>query len=260
MEVTERIHVVGRGSWGGQGPLSGEGDCNIFLIDGKTDLALVDVGIGPHFGRVWANIRGAGFDPGKVTALLLTHTHRDHAGALPGLRRRSRATVFAHPLSARAVRSLHPHLGAGPAAKALGPARARRLFHIDRTVREGDRFRVGDLALQVLELPGHTPECLGWLLTLKGKRFLFSGDAAIGDQGKTWGNIGWLDVHWGSDLRAYAQTLRRLSRMKFDGLLPGHGLPILGRARVRRSLRHCRERLERFRRFPQLGSMLPLSP
>ena len=260
MQVTERIHVVGRGSWGGHEPVSGEGDCNVFLIDGKTELALVDVGIGPNFARVWANVKAAGFDPATVTALLLTHTHWDHAGALPALRRRSRATVFAHPLSARAVRTLHPHLGAGPAARRLGPARARRLFHIDRAVREGHRLRVGDLTLQVLELPGHTPECLGWLLTLKGERFLFSGDAAIGDQGRTWGNIGWLDVHWGSDLRAYARTLRRLSRMKFDGLLPGHGLPILGRARVRSSLRHCRERLEKFRRFPQVSSMLPLSP
>ena len=260
MQVTERIHVVGRGSWGGHEPVSGEGDCNVFLIDGKTELALVDVGIGPNFARVWANVKAAGFDPATVTALLLTHTHWDHAGALPALRRRSRATVFAHPLSARAVRTLHPHLGAGPAGKRLGPTRARRLFHIDRTVREGHRLRVGDLTLQVLELPGHTPECLGWLLTLNGKRFLFSGDAAIGDQGRTRGNIGWLDVHWGSDLGAYTRTLRRLCRMKFDGLLPGHGLPILGRARVRSSLRHCRERLEKFRRFPQLGSMLPLSP
>jgi glyoxylase-like metal-dependent hydrolase (beta-lactamase superfamily II) len=260
MQVPERIHIVGRGSWGGHEPLSGEGDCNVFLIDGTTELALVDVGIGPNFDRVWHNIKSAGFGPAKVTSVLLTHTHWDHAGALPGLRRRSRATVFAHPLSAQAVRTLHPHLGAGPAAKLLGPARARKLFHVDRTVREGDRLRVGDLTLQVLELAGHTPECLGWLLTLKGKRFLFSGDAALGDQGKTRGNIGWLDVHWGSSLPAYARTLRRLSRMKFDGLLPGHGLPILGRTRVTQSLRHCRERLEKFRRFPQLGSMLPLSP
>jgi glyoxylase-like metal-dependent hydrolase (beta-lactamase superfamily II) len=144
MQVRERIHIVGRGSWGGHEPLSGEGDCNVFLIDGKTELALVDVGIGPNFDRLWANVKATGFDPAKVTAVLLTHTHWDHAGALPGLRRRSRATVFAHPLSAQAVRTLHPHLGAGPAGKRLGPLRARKLFHVDRTVREGDRLRVGD--------------------------------------------------------------------------------------------------------------------
>ncbi len=260
MQVTEHIHLVGRGRWGGHEPLSGEGDCNVYLIAGGSELALVDVGVGPNFPSVWRNVKALGFDPKSITKVLLTHTHWDHAGALPGLRKLSKARVYAHPYGARAVRDLHPHLGAGPAARKLGPARARKLFRIDRTVSEGDRVRVGELTLQVLELPGHTPDCVGWLLTVGGKRVLVSGDAAIGDQGKVKGCIGWLDVHWGSDLSAFSRTLARLCRRKFDVLLPGHGLPIVGRAKVARSLRHCRERLENFRRFPQLGSMTPLQP
>ena len=121
-------------------------------------------------------------------------------------------------------------------------------------------MQVGEATLEVLELPGHTPDCLGWLMAVGGKRLLFSGDAAIGDQGKTRGCIGWLDVHWGSDLTAFARTLGRLCRRRIDVLCPGHGLPIVGRAKVARSLRHCRERLARFRRFTQLGSMTPLQP
>ena len=192
--------------------------------------------------------------------MLFTHTHWDHAGALPQLRKRSKAKVHAHTVSAKAVKELHPYLGAGPAVRELGAAQARRLFRIDRVVREGDRVQVGEVTLEVLELPGHTPDCLGWLMAVGGKRLLFSGDAAIGDQGKTRGCIGWLDVHWGSDLSAFARTLARLCRRRIDVLCPGHGLPIVGRAKVARSLRHCRERLARFRRFPQLGSMTPLQP
>jgi len=260
MQVIQHVHVVGRGSWGGHDPISGEGDCNIYLIDGGTELALVDVGIGRDFARVWSNVRRAGFDPKQIAAVLLTHTHWDHVRALPELRKRSEATVHAHAYSAQAVKELHPHLGAGPAVKDLKAAQARRLFRIDQVVGEGDAIEVGDLKLEVLELPGHTPDGLGYLLTLGGQRLLFSGDTAIGNQGRTKGCIGWLDVHWGSDLRAYARTLSRLSRRTFDALLPGHGLPIMGRERVARSLRHCRQRLEQFRRFPQLGSMLPLRP
>jgi len=261
MQVVERVFLVGRGGWGGLEPLSAQGDCNVYLIDGGFELALVDVGVGPDCDQVRRNVVAAGFDPRRITKVLLTHTHWDHAGALPGLRRFARrALVCAHPAAAEAVREGHPYLGAGPAAKRLGAARARRIFHIDHTVREGDLIRVGEATLRVLELPGHTPDSVGWLLTVGGKKVLFSGDAAIGDQGPIKGCIGWLDVHWGSHIPTFAQTLGRLSRRRIDLLLPGHGLPIVGRERVSRSLRHCRERLEQLRRIPQLGSMLPLEP
>ncbi len=260
MHVTEHVYLVGRGSWGGYEPISGGGDCNIYLIAGGSELALVDVGIGPNFARVWSNIKKTGFDPKGLASVLMTHTHWDHVRALPELRKRSKARVHAHRYSAQAVRELHPHLGAGPAAKELGAARARRLFRIDRVVKEGDAIEVGDLTIGVLELPGHTPDGLGYLLTIGKKRVLFSGDTAIGDQGRSKGCIGWLDVHWGSDIPTFSRTLSRLCRRRIDVLCPGHGLPIKGRQRVARSLRHCRQRLEQFRRFPQLGSMLPLQP
>jgi len=260
MLITERVYIVGRGGWGGHDPISGDNDCNIYLIDGGTELALVDVGAGPAFDAVWENIKHDGLDPTKVTTVLLTHTHWDHARALPGLRKLSKATVHAHAVAAQATEDLHPHLGAGPAVKELGAARARRAFRVDRVVKDGDTVKVGDLAFEVLELPGHTPDGLGYVLTLGGQGSLFAGDTAIGDQGQTRGCLGWLDVHWGSDLKAYSRSLGRLGRRKFDLLLPGHGRWIMGRDRVTRSLRNCRERLERFRRFPQLGSMIPLRP
>jgi len=260
MRIAEGAYLVGRGTWGGHEPLSGEGDCNIYLIDGGSELALVDVGIGPNFAEVWQNVNKAGLDPKRLSTVLMTHTHWDHAGALPELRTRSKAGVCAHPYSAQAVKELHPHLGAGPAVRKLGATQAPRLFPIDHAVAAGARVHAGALTSRVLELPCHTPDCLGWLMTVGGKRLLFSGDAAIGDQGRTKGCIGWLDVHWGSDLSAFARTLARLCRRRIDVLCPGHGLPIVGQAKVARSLRHCRERLHRFRRFPQLGSMTPLQP
>lgn len=103
MEITERVYVVGRGSWGGHEPISGEGDCNIYLIAIGSGLALVDVGIGPNFTKVWSNIRKTGFDPKGLASVLMTHTHWDHARALPELRKRSKARLHAHAYSAQAV-------------------------------------------------------------------------------------------------------------------------------------------------------------
>jgi glyoxylase-like metal-dependent hydrolase (beta-lactamase superfamily II) len=240
--------------------LSKDGDCNVYLIDGGSELALVDVGIGPNFDDVSANIARAGFDTGKLTTVLMTHAHCDHMGGLRGLRALAGVTVHAGAFAEQATRDLHPHLGAGRFVKELGVAKARRTFRIDAVVGEGDTVQVGDLALDVVELPGHTPCGLGYVLHHGKRKLLFSGDSAIGDQGRVTGCIGWLDVHWGSDLAAYARTLLRLSRRRIDVLLPGHGLPVVGRDEVVRSLRHCRKRLQDFRRFPDLGSMLPLRP
>jgi glyoxylase-like metal-dependent hydrolase (beta-lactamase superfamily II) len=260
MQVSQRVHLVGRGRWGGLDPLSKDGDCNVYLVDGGSELALVDVGIGPDFDDVWANIARDGLDTGKLATVLMTHAHCDHMGGLRGLRALARVTVHAGTFAKQAAGDLHPHLGAGRFVKELGVAKARRTFRIDTVVGEGDTVQVGDLTLDVVELPGHTPCGLGYVLTQGRSKFLFSGDTAIGDQGRVKGCIGWLDMHWGSDLAVYAETLLRLSRRRIDVLLPGHGLPIVGRDEVVSSLRHCRERLRNFRRFPDLGSMLPLRP
>jgi glyoxylase-like metal-dependent hydrolase (beta-lactamase superfamily II)/rhodanese-related sulfurtransferase len=54
--------------------------------------------------------------------------------------------------------------------------RNSQLAHPHRPVGEGDELKVGDMALRVLETPGHTPEHVSYLLSEEGHpRSLFSG-------------------------------------------------------------------------------------
>ena len=74
------------------------------LVDVGGDLTLIESGPTTTLPALRAGIRAAGFDPARLTSLLLTHIHLDHAGAagvlareLPGL------VVRTHPVGA-------PHL------------------------------------------------------------------------------------------------------------------------------------------------------
>jgi hypothetical protein len=77
MQISERVRLVGSGELGFQ--TSHLLDCNVFLLDGRTEHALIDAGSGVEPERVVANVERAGVPTDRVKRLLLTHAHGDHA-------------------------------------------------------------------------------------------------------------------------------------------------------------------------------------
>ena len=59
---------------------------NAFLVHTGEHLVLVDTGaataFGPTLGAILKNLRAAGYEPGQVDTVLLTHLHPDHASGL----------------------------------------------------------------------------------------------------------------------------------------------------------------------------------
>jgi glyoxylase-like metal-dependent hydrolase (beta-lactamase superfamily II) len=161
------------------GPFTLEGT-NTWLV-GEAPCLVIDPGpdSGEHVDRVVA-------EAGRISAILLTHRHSDHASAAARLAARSGAPVLA-------------------AAPGGG---ARPLAHGD--VVEGG----GGARLEVIATPGHTPDHLAFWSSDDGA--LFTGDAVLG-RGTTV-----IDPPDG-DLAAYLDSLRAMAALRPRVLHPGHG-------------------------------------
>ncbi len=112
-------------------------DTRLFLCRSDNYGVLVhDTGSGataaidaPETGPIEKALNETGW---KLTDILVTHHHADHTDGIIALKEKYRCRVVA------------------PAAE------AKKIPAVDETVREGDKAKVGSLAADVIETPGHT--------------------------------------------------------------------------------------------------------
>jgi glyoxylase-like metal-dependent hydrolase (beta-lactamase superfamily II) len=153
-----------------------------YLLTDGDDLTLIETGPTTTMETLLGGVRAAGFDPERITRLVVTHIHLDHAGAAGALLQRlPRARLFVHRVGA-------PHM-ADP-SRLL--ASATRIFEEDmerlwgkvlpvpeeRMVILDDeaRIRVGNRILNALHTPGHAPHHLAYCDLESG--VMFTGDVA----------------------------------------------------------------------------------
>ncbi|MCD7948265.1 MAG: MBL fold metallo-hydrolase [Oscillospiraceae bacterium] len=169
-----------------------ETNCYLLIDDATKQCAVIDPG-----GDENVILRQIQADGVTVAAILLTHAHHDHTGAVRPLREHfPAAAVYLHPADAAM-------LGQVPLMPPIG-----------QTIpyQEGDTLPVGQLSVKVLETPGHTPGGV----TLQTGRTLFTGDTLF------YGSIGRTDFP-GGDYDAIMQSVRRLGQLEGDyAVLPGH--------------------------------------
>lgn len=131
-----------------------------------------------------------------LDAILLTHGHFDHVGAVKDLVAETGCPVYLH----EGDLSLPPAITAG------------KLYHT-HTYDEGDTLTLAGLTFTVLHTPGHTPGSV----CLQFEKDLFTGDTLF------CGSIGRTDLPGGS-MPTMAATLRRLSKLEGNWQVwPGHG-------------------------------------
>lgn len=189
--------------------------CNIWHVRGRDHDLVIDTGMGLGPLKDW--VRRETDRPLKA---ICTHCHFDHMGSLHEfdcrLGHRSEAHIFADPTPEAVVYSgdwakievVHParHPDFHPETWRITPA------PLTGYLDEGDVLDLGDVAYQVLHVPGHSPGSIA-LWDAKSKT-VFSGDAIYD------GDL--LDALYHSDPATYRLTLERLRGLGADVVHGGH--------------------------------------
>ena len=180
---------------------------NAYLV-GRGPVYLVDPGTAfPEEQQRLFTLLDRHLANGKaLTAILLTHRHSDHTGAVQACMDRYRLPVYAHAWSEQAL-----------AGK----------IKVSRVIKDGDWLDLGTSAagrrnwcLQALHTPGHDPGHLSFYDP--HYRLLFAGDMV-----STLSSV--VIAPPDGDLAVYLESLRRLKGLDTRLLFPGHG-PVTNRA------------------------------
>ncbi len=188
-------------------------------VVGTTDLAVIDPGPdNPQ--HIAALIRA--IDGRPVTAIVVTHHHRDHSPAT-----RSLQAITGAPI-----------VGAAPFALDDASARADASFDADyapdRVLVEGDTITGDGWTLAAIATPGHTSSHLAF--ALPETNALFSGDHVMG-----WSTT--IVSPPDGDMAAYMASLEKLMGRDDRVYYPGHGEAIDKPQRlVRGMLGHRKQR------------------
>ena len=219
MRITERVYLVGGGSSGFG--LSFNSDCHMYLIDGGSELALIDAGTGPGRTDVLDQVRSHGFSPEDISFLFLTHLHADHAGGAAGLRE---VLPDLRVLVSKDVASILREgdekaisLDLGKEAGYYAPDYRFEACPVDVELGEAQAIAVGDLEIRSIDTPGHCAGHSCFTMEEEGRTLLFAGDNLFAG-----GKI-LLQPVPDCDLQAHLRSIEKLAEVGVDVFLPGHG-------------------------------------
>jgi hydroxyacylglutathione hydrolase len=186
----------------------------IFRRDGAEKGLIVDPGEEPE--RLLAAIDELGIE---LEAILLTHTHFDHVGAVAPVAKATGAPVWCPQIEVPVladIMSYVPWPGFGPFES----------YEADHTVAGGERLELAGFEIEVVFTPGHSPGHVTYSIADEGA--LFSGDVLFQ------GSVGRVDLP-GGDGPTLIRSIQQLLDAYPDetDVYPGHmGTTTLGAERA----------------------------
>jgi len=188
-------------------------NCFIVRREGSEKALVVDPGEEPE--RILAEIEQTG---AAVEAILITHCHFDHVGAVAPLARATGAPVYVPEIEVPLLADIMAFTMPG-----FGPYEN---YEADEVVKGGETLELADLTLDVIFTPGHSPGHVTY--AVREEEVLFSGDVLFQ------GSVGRVDLPGGD-----GPTLMHSIQALLDGhadetaVYPGHmGTTTLGAERA----------------------------
>jgi glyoxylase-like metal-dependent hydrolase (beta-lactamase superfamily II) len=189
---------------------------NCFLLRraGGDRLLIVDPGEEPE--RILAAIEATG---AQVDAILITHCHFDHIGAVTPVAEATGAPVYCPEIEVPVLEDIMAYVP----WEGFGPFES---YEPDKTVRGGETLELAGLELDVIFTPGHSPGHVTY--AVRGEDALFSGDVLFQ------GSVGRVDLPGGDGPTLLASIGQLLDRHPDETVVhPGHmGLTTLGAERA----------------------------
>jgi len=214
---------------------------NVYLIDGGSEFALIDVGFLDTVDEIIELIRRMDFKLSTCKMIIATHADADHVQGIARAKEVLKTKVAAHP------KSVGP-LETGDEIQTYATIKAQNIeipmppCKVDVKLNEGDVVKVGNLKLDVWHTPGHTPGHLSF----KMGNLLFSSDNVYKDS-----CVGVIDAHHGSSIPNFVESLKRILQDDSEFLLPSHG-PVF--RRDNRIIQKAIDRLTGYQYMTDFGS------
>lgn len=182
-------------------------DSNIYILGDSV----IDSGTGFNFTRLRMILKAAiKKELGGFNQVTNTHCHFDHVG---GNGYFLNAKFAIHEADADVIEKGDKEFSMADFFE--GNLRPKKP---DVILKEGSIVDFGGMKLEVIHTPGHTPGSI--CLYNREKGILFTGDTVFAD------SVGRTDTP-GGDPAELAASLEKLSKLKVNIILPGHGKPVL---------------------------------
>lgn len=176
----------------------GDGLCSNIYVLGREEATIVDTGVGNSANPIFPQLTELSVMPENIKQVIITHAHHDHAMGAFLILEQVNPRVFVHEDDTKYI------------ASSLGDALVK--------VVEGDIIDTAIGPFMVYLTPGHTNGSM--CLYNADKKILISGDTVFPD-----GYYGRYDGESGS-LDAMINSLKKLTELDCEIMLPGHGSPV----------------------------------
>lgn len=197
---------------------------NSYLYISDGEALVIDTGMPKNGEKIVRQIRDLSIKTEKIKLIILTHSDIDHSGSAAELKRLTGANVGIHGGDApslsgeRAPKRVKGVIGV--IFKIMIKFMKFQTIKPDVILKDGD----GIVGLKVIHCPGHTK---GSICLYKPGKVLFAGDALRTDKK---GELKGPSKRMSLDIKEAMESVRKITGLEFETLLPGHGKPVLHEA------------------------------